>query len=108
MQAGRPAAFTVDGPRGPVRSVQPGAVWLARLTGQPILPFHIEASPCWTARSWDRAQVPKPFARAAIVVGQPIPAPPASEERIETARLELEQALHGAARRALELIGRNT
>ena len=45
MQAGRPAAFTVDGPRGPARSVQPGAVWLARLTGQPILPFHIEAVP---------------------------------------------------------------
>ena len=107
MQAGRPAAFTVDGPRGPARSVQPGAVWLARLTGQPILPFHIEASPCWTVRSWDRAQVPKPFARAAIVVGQPIPAPPASEERIETTRLELERALHGAARRALALIGRD-
>ena len=29
VAAGRPAAFTVDGPRGPARRVQPGAVWLA-------------------------------------------------------------------------------
>ena len=108
MRAGRPAAFTVDGPRGPARSVQPGAVWLARLTGQPILPFHIEAAPCWTVGSWDGAQIPKPFARSAIVVGQAIPAPqPADEERIESTRLELEQALHDAARRAVRLIGRD-
>ena len=43
MAAGRPAAFTVDGPRGPARVAQPGAVWLASATGNPIVPFHIEA-----------------------------------------------------------------
>ena len=108
LRAGRPAAFTVDGPRGPARSVQPGAVWLARLTGCPILPFHIETDPCWTVGSWDRAQIPKPFARAAIVVGRPIPAPaPPDDERVESTRRELEQALHDAARRALRLIGRD-
>ncbi len=107
LRAGRPAAFTVDGPRGPARSVQPGAVWLSRLTGSPILPFHIEADPCWTVGSWDQAQIPKPFARAAIVVGQPIAAPPPSDDDgVEAARLELEHALHDAARRALRLIGR--
>ncbi len=37
-----PAAFTVDGPRGPARVAQPGAVWLAGATGHPIVPFHIE------------------------------------------------------------------
>ena len=45
-RAARPAAsaaFTVDGPRGPARVAQPGAVWLAGATGHPILPFHIEA-----------------------------------------------------------------
>ena len=43
LAAGQPAAFTVDGPRGPARVAQPGAVWLAGATGNPILPFHIEA-----------------------------------------------------------------
>ena len=31
---GPPSGFAVDGPRGPARKVQPGAVWLAKLTGQ--------------------------------------------------------------------------
>src|SRR5881409_84578 len=59
MAAGRPAAFTVDGPRGPACVAQPGAVWLAKATGNPVVPFHIEADRYWTARSWDRTQIPK-------------------------------------------------
>ena len=30
----RPVAFTLDGPRGPARVAQPGAVWLSKATGQ--------------------------------------------------------------------------
>ena len=44
MADGHPAGFAVDGPRGPARTVQPGAVWLAKLTGNPVVPFHMEAS----------------------------------------------------------------
>ncbi len=43
MAQGRPAGFAVDGPRGPARRAQPGAVWLAKLTGNPVVPFHMEA-----------------------------------------------------------------
>ena len=48
LARGSPAAFTVDGPRGPARVAQPGAVWLASATGNPIVPFHIEAVALWT------------------------------------------------------------
>ena len=71
MAAGLPAGFTVDGPRGPARVSQPGAVWLAKATGNPILPFHLEADRHWTLRSWDRTQIPKPFSTVALVVGEP-------------------------------------
>jgi len=37
MGAGHPAGFTVDGPRGPARVAQPGAVWLAKATGNLVL-----------------------------------------------------------------------
>src|SRR6188472_2498976 len=57
MSNGRPAAFTLDGPRGPARVAQPGAVWLAKITGNPVLPFHAEANRSWTLGSWDRAQI---------------------------------------------------
>ena len=72
LAAGHPVAFTVDGPRGPARTVQPGAVWLAGATGHPVIPFHLEAAPRWTLGSWDRAQVPRPFARVAVAIGSPI------------------------------------
>src|SRR5688572_18594174 len=59
----RPVAFTLDGPRGPARVAQPGALWLSKATGNPIIPFHFEADRHWTMKSWDRSQIPKPFAR---------------------------------------------
>jgi lysophospholipid acyltransferase (LPLAT)-like uncharacterized protein len=93
MAAGRPAAFTVDGPRGPARVAQPGAVWLAGATGNPILPFHIEAERCWTLRSWDATQVPKPFSRLAIAVGPPLVVPGTEPTIIDEKRVELERRL---------------
>jgi lysophospholipid acyltransferase (LPLAT)-like uncharacterized protein len=79
MAAGKPAAFTIDGPRGPARVAQPGAVWLAKTTGNPVLPFHIETSRHWTLNSWDRTQIPKPFALAAIAIGEPLYVAPATD-----------------------------
>ncbi|HEY6358142.1 MAG TPA: lysophospholipid acyltransferase family protein [Vicinamibacterales bacterium] len=72
LDAGRPVAFTVDGPRGPARVVQPGAAWLAGASGHPILPFHVESSAWWTVKSWDRHQVPKPGSDLAMAIGEPI------------------------------------
>ena len=80
MAEGYPAAFTVDGPRGPARVAQPGAAWLASATGNPIIPFHIEAAPHWTVKSWDRHQVPRPGGMLAIAIGAPIEVPPRAGE----------------------------
>ena len=105
MAAGKPAAFTLDGPRGPVKVAQPGAVWLAKATGNPIIPFHIEADRHWTANSWDRTQIPKPWSTVAIAVGDPIEIPPdADEAGIESARRLLEQRLAGLEARALSML----
>ncbi len=102
MAAGHPAGFAVDGPRGPAESVQPGAVWLAKVTGNPIQPFHIEAARFWTARSWDRTPVPKPFSRMALVVGEPLAVPSdADDAAIEGHRRQLEARLHELRSRAL-------
>ncbi|MEO7190685.1 MAG: lysophospholipid acyltransferase family protein [Vicinamibacterales bacterium] len=105
MRAGYPVAFTVDGPRGPARVAQPGAAWLASATGNPILPFHIEASAYWTMNSWDRHQVPKPGSVLAAVLGTPIEvAPGVDDEGIRTTCLALEAALSDAERVAVDLV----
>ena len=101
MAAGQPAAFTIDGPRGPAKVAQPGAVWLAKVTGNPVVPFHIEAGRHWTLRSWDRTQIPKPFSKVAIAIGEPIEVPPdANEAAIEQSRLALEARLTSLEARA--------
>ncbi len=105
MEEGRPAGFAVDGPRGPARKVQPGVVWLAKLTGNPVVPFHMEASKFWSVGSWDRTQVPRPFSTVALVVGTPITvSADADESHIETKRAEVERALLTLEGRARELL----
>jgi lysophospholipid acyltransferase (LPLAT)-like uncharacterized protein len=106
MRAGRPAAFTIDGPRGPARVAQPGAVWLASVTGQPIVPFHIEAARFWTVNSWDRHQVPKPGSDVAISIGDLIDVPSEADDgTIEHHRQELQHTLTRLEAQARGLLG---
>lgn len=72
MRDWHPMGFTVDGPRGPRYVAKIGPVALAKRTGNPIVPFIVECQKRWTVGSWDRLQIPRPFTRAAILVGEPI------------------------------------
>jgi lysophospholipid acyltransferase (LPLAT)-like uncharacterized protein len=105
MAGGRPAGFTLDGPRGPACVAQPGAVWLAKVTGNPLLPFHIEAARHWTIRSWDRTQIPRPFSLMTLAIGDPIDvARDADDAAIERTRQALEQTLEDLRARALQML----
>jgi lysophospholipid acyltransferase (LPLAT)-like uncharacterized protein len=105
MEEGRPVGLTVDGPRGPAHVAQPGALWLAKVTGNPVLPFHLEAASHWTAPSWDASQIPLPFSRIAVVVGEPLWVPgDADAAGLEAKRVELEGILGILENRALELL----
>lgn len=72
VRAGRSAAFTVDGPRGPIYEAKPGAMLLAQKANAAILPFSISLDRCWRLPSWDQIEIPKPFARAVVVIGERI------------------------------------
>lgn len=106
MAAGHPAAFTIDGPGGPARVAQPGALWLAKATGSPVLPFHLEARRYWTVSSWDRTQIPKPFATVSLAMGEPLlVSADADDAGVEAARVELEARLRVLEERAGEMLG---
>ncbi len=64
-------AITPDGPRGPPWTFKPGAILLAQLSQRPILPMAYAASHAWMVK-WDRFVIPMPFARVAIVIGEPV------------------------------------
>jgi lysophospholipid acyltransferase (LPLAT)-like uncharacterized protein len=98
-------AFTPDGPRGPLREVQPGVILAAASTGLPILPVALAASRARLLRSWDRFMIPLPFSTVHIVYGEPL----AVERRgdLEAAAAELKRRLEGveAAAEALAKTG---
>ena len=103
----QPVAFTLDGPRGPARVAQPGAVWLAKATANPIIPFHIEANRHWTMTSWDRTQIPKPFATIALAFAPPIQVPrDAGDSELSGRNQDLEEALKDCERRCMEMLCR--
>lgn len=72
LKQGDNVAITPDGPRGPARIAQEGAVMLARLSATPLIPVSFSASRAWQFNSWDRFMIPKPFARVAVLVGAPM------------------------------------
>jgi hypothetical protein len=95
-------AFTPDGPRGPLREVQPGVILAAAATGLPIQPVAIAASRAKLLRSWDRFLVPLPFSTVHIVYGELL-----SVERrgdLDQAAAELKRRLDGAAAAAENLV----
>ncbi len=94
MRRGCPAGFMIDGPRGPRHEAKMGAVLLAKKTGQPVLPFAVNAARHTAVSSWDRTQIPWPFTRAVVRIAPPIYVPPdADEQSLKEKRDELQRAL---------------
>ncbi len=103
LRKGETFVFTPDGPRGPSGEVQEGILWLAKKSGAVIIPGGAAARPRWMARSWDRYMVPLPFAKAVIVLGEPIRVPKdATDEQLQQIGGQLKQALNEAEKRAEE------
>jgi len=71
IRAGASGAMTPDGPRGPAYRCQVGALWIAALSGCPLVPYELEARRQWRTRSWDRHKIPKPFTTIFEHIGEP-------------------------------------
>jgi hypothetical protein len=94
MERGYNIVITPDGPRGPVYQIQDGIVHLAQLTGHPIIPTSNFTRWKIRLRSWDRFQIPLPFARCQAYYGEPILVPrDATEAQREELRAKLETTM---------------
>ncbi|MFA5110576.1 MAG: lysophospholipid acyltransferase family protein [Desulfobaccales bacterium] len=95
FRRGYSCGMIADGSRGPARVAQKGVLYLARATQGPILPVAMAASRKLTFNSWDRFELPLPFSRLALLVGEPLRVWP--EDRgpaMANLRLELETRLN--------------
>jgi len=94
VERGGDLGIPVDGPHGPRGIVKRGVVTIARLTGAGIIPLSSAASYRATADSWDRFEVPGPFAHVWVRHGEPIfVSRDAGERETELARGKLETEL---------------
>jgi len=96
VKRGISPVITPDGPTGPRHHFKPGALWLAQLSGRPLLPMAFAASRAWFF-GWDRFVLPWPGARIAIAIGAPVYVDAAlklgEESVVQVLRLRLEEEL---------------
>lgn len=69
LRAGSDIAVTPDGPRGPRHSFAAGALVVAYRAHAKVVTITAATDRKWQLKSWDGFEVPKPFARVAIVYG---------------------------------------
>lgn len=75
QEEGLNASLAVDGPQGPAHVIKPGIFQLSRLMDMPIYALSAETDRAWIfAKSWNKAFLPKPFARVRITVRWVMPA----------------------------------
>jgi lysophospholipid acyltransferase (LPLAT)-like uncharacterized protein len=107
VREGRMAGFVADGPRGPARVAKIGAILAARETGTPVCGVTATATRSIFARSWDRTEIPLPFATIVYGYTEPFDVPRnASSEDLERMRQRLERELNEVDARCRELAGR--
>ena len=86
--------LTPDGPRGPRQRCHTGVAQLASLSGVPVTPVAYAVKRAKYLGSWDRFHLPLPFSTGCYVFGKPLKVTARTDEEMEQARLEIEQALN--------------
>ena len=102
IHGGGALALTPDGPRGPAETMAEGAVMLARVSGAPVLLMGLASRPAATLGTWDKAQLPLPFARGVVVCDGPIRI--GRDADLAALQIEWAERLSAATRRAEALL----
>src|SRR5690606_9983184 len=88
-------AITPDGPRGPRRTLAPGAIYLASRLGIPLVAIGLGYNRPWRLSTWDRFAIPKLYSRARALVGPRIDVPAeADRDELERWRVKVERHLN--------------
>ena len=112
LRSGTGSVIAADGPLGPIYKAKAGPTFLAKKTGVALIPLGAAVSGGVHLENWDRFEVPWPFARAVLVVGEPIfVLAGAKDAELETYRLALEaemNRLQGEAQRRLNALAESS
>ena len=94
-----------DIPKGTPREAGLGIVTLAKLSGRPVVPVAVTSSRRLVLeKTWDKATIPLPFGRSALVLGTPIFVPAdADPAEMERKRKEITAGLNATTDGAYRL-----
>jgi lysophospholipid acyltransferase (LPLAT)-like uncharacterized protein len=103
LKEGYSLGFGIDGPIGPIYRVKPGMTHLAQKFNIPIIPVGSAFSRCWVVKkAWDQYEIPKPFSKAALYLGEPFSVSRGAD--LTESNLALEKLIHAAEEKALALL----
>ena len=108
VEGGGALVVTPDGPRGPNEVIAPGALQIARRSGQPVYLMGIAADPALQMQdTWDKVMWAAPFGRGVVVWEGPLHVPAdADETAIQALIGDWSARLSAVTRRAETLVGR--
>ena len=73
LEDGFSVALAVDGPRGPLGAIRPGAIYLSQKTKRPIVAINIKCGRSLRIKKrWDKYEIPIPFTRTFFTISDPI------------------------------------
>lgn len=103
MKNGHSGGFAVDGPKGPIYKVKSGAIYAAKKLNIEIVPLGVACSRKWTLeKSWDKFQIPKPFAKVVYIVGEPINVP--NDIDVDQFAFEVERLINDLNKKAKKIL----
>lgn len=105
MKAGTSIVSAADGPVGPAYYFKSGVILTSRIGSAPLVPIGCAADRAWHMDRWDDFLIPKPFARIAVCIGEPVTLPHgASKEDLEAARLAMQNAVNDLVERSKQCL----
>ena len=95
LAGGHSGVIAADGPGGPIFQAKPGAAYVARKTGVALIPVGAAMQDVLALDSWDRFEIPQPFTKAALTIGEPLVVPEdADDEALRVLSEHLETVLN--------------
>ncbi len=106
LKGGKHVALTPDGPRGPMHSMSPGAAFMARATGRPVLPIGFGVDRARRLDTWDRYTLPRLGSRLVTCCGEPIHVPrDVSGDALGQYSSQIRTQIRAAERKAFSHLG---
>ena len=108
VSGGGALVITPDGPRGPNEVIAPGALQIAKRSGQGVYLMGIAANPAMQLSGWDRIMFAAPFGKGAVVWDGPFHAPKDIDDAAaETMLADWSARLSELTRQAEAMVGRS-